>query len=611
MCGYVGFTNHLQKGKDAEVLKAMMDSIAHRGPDSEGQFVGDEVCLGFRRLSIIDLAEGDQPIYNEDGTKVLVFNGEIYNFKEIREELCQKGHTFKTHTDSEVILHGYEEYGTKIVQKLRGMFSFMIWDENAKRLFGARDMFGIKPFYYAQMGDTLLFGSEIKAFLHHPAFQKELNTAALENYLSFQYSPGENTFFKNVYKLLPAHYMIFENGELKKVRYWRPDFKPDTTHSFEEYAEMIDNTINESVTAHKISDVEVGSFLSGGIDSSYIASAAKVDKTFTVGFGENGNYSEIDFAKEFSKTIQTQNISKVISGPEYFEAFPKVQYFMDEPLADPAAIALYFVSKIASEQVKVVLSGEGADELFGGYRIYEEPITCTGYNKIPMPLRRAIGAVASLLPKKHGVNFLIRRGKTLEERYIGNATMFSAKERARLLKVQPTAKKPAELCAPFYKEAENYDSITKMQYLDINMWLMGDILLKADKTSMANSLELRVPFLDKNVMAMAQTVPTGYRVSTKNTKLALRAAAEKTIPHCTADRQKLGFPVPIRVWLRQEEYYNRVKAMLTGASAEKFFHTEKLVKMLQTHKSGKADLSRKIWTIYTFLVWYEEFFVKR
>lgn len=611
MCGYVGFTNHLPKGKDAEVLKAMMDSIAHRGPDSEGQFVGDAVCLGFRRLSIIDLAEGDQPIYNEDGTKVLVFNGEIYNFKEIREDLCQKGHTFKTHTDSEVILHGYEEYGEEIVKKLRGMFSFMIWDETAKRLFGARDMFGIKPFYYAQMGNTFLFGSEIKAFLHHPDFKKELNTAALENYLSFQYSPGEGTFFKNVFKLLPAHYLVFENGALKTVRYWRPEFKPDSSHTFEEYAEMIDKTINESVTAHKISDVEVGSFLSGGIDSSYIASAAKVDKTFTVGFGESGNYSEIDFAKEFSKTINTKNISKVITGPEYFEAFPKVQYYMDEPLADPAAIALYFVSKIASEQVKVVLSGEGADELFGGYRIYEEPITCTGYNKIPMPIRRVIGAVASLLPKKHGVNFLIRRGKTLEERYIGNATMFSAKERAKLLKIKPTAKKPAELCAPFYKEAKDYDSITKMQYLDINMWLMGDILLKADKTSMANSLELRVPFLDKNVMAMAQTVPTNYRVSTKNTKLALRAAADKTIPHCTADRQKLGFPVPIRVWLKQEEYYNKVKATLTGESANKFFHTEKLLKMLQDHKNGKADLSRRIWTIYTFLVWYEEFFVKR
>lgn len=611
MCGYVGFTNTLSKGKDQEVLKAMMDSIAHRGPDSEGQFVCDKVCLGFRRLSIIDLNEGDQPLYNEDGTKVLAFNGEIYNFKEIRADLLEKGHVFKTHTDSEVILHGYEEYGEEIVKKLRGMFSFMIWDMEHDRLFGARDMFGIKPFYYAEMGESFIFGSEIKAFLHHPEFKKELNHEALEHYLSFQYSPGAGTFFKGVYKLLPAHYLVWENGTLKTERYWRPEFAPNAEKTFEEYADLIDKAICESVQAHKISDVEVGSFLSGGIDSSYIASAAKVDKTFTVGFAESGNYSEIEFAKEFSKTIETKNISKVITGSEYFEAFPQVQYFMDEPLADPAAIALYFVSKIASEQVKVVLSGEGADELFGGYRIYEEPITCTGYNKIPMPIRRVIGAAASLLPKKHGVNFLIRRGKTLQERYIGNASMFTVKERNRLLKAKPTAKKPAELCAPFYAEAKDYDNITQMQYLDINMWLMGDILLKADKTSMANSLELRVPFLDKNVMSLAQTVPTQYRVSTKNTKLALRAAADKTIPHCTADRQKLGFPVPIRVWLKQEEYYNKVKAMLTGDSAKKFFHTEQLQKMLENHKKGKADLSRRIWTVYTFLVWYEEFFVKR
>ena len=611
MCGYVGFTNNLKSGEDKAVLKNMMDSIKHRGPDSEGMYVGEDMCLGFRRLSIIDLSEGSQPLYNEDNNLVLTFNGEIYNFPEIREELVNKGHIFKTHTDSEVILHGFEEYGEDIVPKLRGMFSFVIWNKETKTLFGARDRFGIKPFYYANMGDTFMFGSEIKAFLHHPDFEKKLNKNQLEHYLSFQYSPLETTFFENVFKLLPAHYFTFKNGKMEITRYWRPNFNADEDKSFEEYAEIIDKAINESVEAHKISDVEVGSFLSGGIDSSYIASAAKVDKTFTVGFGEGGHYSEIDFAKEFSATINTKNESKVITSEEFFEAFPLMQYHMDEPLADPASIALYFVAKLASEHVKVVLSGEGADELFGGYRIYEEPITCTGYNKIPMPIRRLIGAVASIFPQKRGFNFLVRRGKTLEERYIGNANMFTKKERAKILKGGSKAEAPNELCKKFYAEAEGYDDITKMQYLDINMWLMGDILLKADKTSMANSLELRVPFLDKEVMNLAEKIPTKYRVSTTNTKLALRAAADKTIPSSTASRQKLGFPVPIRVWLKEDRYYNKVKAMFESKAANEFFHTKLLVKMLDDHKKGKADLSRRIWTVYTFLVWYDEFFIKR
>ncbi len=610
MCGYVGFTNFLRSDEDKTVLKNMMDSIAHRGPDSEGMFTSSDICLGFRRLSIIDLSEGHQPLYNEDDNLVLTFNGEIYNFPEIREELIAKGHIFKTRTDSEVILHGFEEYGEEIVPKLRGMFSFVIWNKKEKTLFGARDRFGIKPFYYAKMGDTFMFGSEIKAFLHHPHFKKKLNREQLEHYLSFQYSPFETTFFEGVFKLLPAHYFTYKDGKLETTRYWRPNFAAEDK-TFEEYAEIIDDAINESVQAHKISDVEVGSFLSGGIDSSYIASAAKVDKTFTVGFGEGGHYSEIDFAKEFSATINTKNESKVISSEEFFETFPLVQYHMDEPLADPASIALYFVAKLASQSVKVVLSGEGADELFGGYRIYCEPISCPAYNKIPMFIRSIIGTVASVLPQKRGLNFLVRRGKTLEERYIGNANMFTKRERAAILRGGSNAPAPSVLCKKFYDEANGYDEITKMQYLDINMWLMGDILLKADKTSMANSLELRVPFLDKEVMALAEKIPTKHRVSITNTKRALRAAADKTIPTCTASRPKLGFPVPIRVWLKQEEYYNKVLNMFESGIAKEFFKTEKLVKMLKNHKAGKADLSRRIWTVYTFLVWYEEFFVKR
>lgn len=609
MCGFVGFTNFIKD--DGSVLNLMMNRIVHRGPDSGGVYLDDDIALGFRRLSIIDLSEGDQPMFNEDKNLVLVFNGEIYNYKDLRAELLDAGHKFSNNSDSEVLLHGYEQWGEELVKKLRGMYAFVIFNKEDKSLFGARDIFGIKPFYYTFMKENFIFGSEIKAFLDHPEFEKELNEEALGHFLSFQYSPTEETFFKNVFKLPPAHYFTYKDGKFNKVRYFRPEFSPENG-VLEYFADRADETVRESVKAHKIADVEVGSFLSSGIDSSYIAEAADVDKTFTVGFEspDGDRYNEIHYAKEFAKTINVENISKVITPDEYWDSFAKIQYHMDEPLADPAAIALYFVSKLASEYVKVVMSGEGADELFGGYKIYQEPITLTAYDSLPFCIRKVISKICEHLPKVHGINYLIRRGKTIEERFIGNAYIFTKKERDRLLKSEPAKKasEPKVLCDKFYSEVKNKDDITKMQYLDINMWLMGDILLKADKTSMANSLELRVPFLDKKVLELAQTIPLDCRVNTKTTKLALRRAAEKTLPKRTADKDKLGFPVPIRVWLKEEKYYNRVSEEFTSENAQKFFDTKKLIKMLEVHKSGKADLSRKIWTVYTFLVWYKEFF---
>ena len=611
MCGFTGFTNYIKD--DGTVLGRMMDRIVHRGPDASGQFVDTDIALGFRRLSIIDLAEGGQPMFNEDKSLVLVFNGEIYNFKELRAELLEKGHVFANNSDSEVLLHGFEEWGESMVPRLRGMFAFVIFDRRDRSLFAARDMFGIKPFYYTFMGESFIFGSEIKSFLEHPDFKKELNEEALAHYLSFQYSPTEETFFKGVYKLPPAHYFTFKNGEMKKTRYFKPDFNAQDG-VLEYFADLTDKAVRESVAAHKIADVEVGSFLSSGIDSSYIAEAANVDKTFTVGFEspDGDRYNEIHFAKKFADTIGVENISKIITPEEYWGTFPKIQYHMDEPLADPAAIALYFVSQLASKYVKVVMSGEGADELFGGYRIYQEPITLTAYDKLPFGIRRVISKICEHLPQKHGINYLVRRGKTIEERFIGNASIFSTKERNALLKSE-TAKKtvsPQVLCSKFYNEVKGKDDITKMQYLDINMWLMGDILLKADKTSMANSLELRVPFLDKKVMELAETIPLNCRVSTKTTKLALRKAAEKTLPKLTAEKDKLGFPVPIRVWLKEDKYYNTVKEEFTGEIADKFFNTEKLIALLDSHRAGKADNSRKIWTVYTFIIWYKQYFAE-
>jgi len=451
MCGFVGFTNDINDSN--QVLQKMLDSIQHRGPDAEGTYIDEDIALGHRRLSIIDVTNaGNQPLYSEDGNLVLIYNGEIYNYKDIRKRLQKAGYHFATQTDSEVLIYGYREYGPELLQQLRGMFSFVIWDKSQKSLFGARDFFGIKPLYYAQMQDTFLFGSEIKSFLHHPHFKKVLNTTALENYLIFQYSPCDETFFQGVYKLPPAHYFTYHEGKFEMKRYWDVQFQADEKPDLNTWVNRISNTFHDSVEAHKIADVEVGSFLSSGVDSSYVAAIADVDKTFTVGFGKDERYNEIGWAKDFSTAIGKKNYNKVITPEEYWEKLPIIQYHMDEPLADPAAIALYFVCNLASQSLKVVLSGEGADEIFGGYNVYSEP-GGSAYDKLPRGLRRGIGAVAEKMPAHKGRNFLVRKGKDLEERFIGNAYMFTPEERKSLLKIHTNAPNPMEITKPFLRQS--------------------------------------------------------------------------------------------------------------------------------------------------------------
>lgn len=607
MCGFVGFTNKIN---DASiVLGKMMDRIKHRGPDSDGKYVDKQIAMGFRRLSIIDLSDqGSQPIFNEDKSLVLTFNGEIYNYKDLREELVASGHKFYTQTDSEVLIHGYEQWGEDMLDKLRGMFAFVIFNKNTNEVFGARDFFGIKPLYYAKMGETLMWGSEIKSFLDHPHFKKELNTDVLETYLTFQYSPTTETFFKNVYKLPAAHCFTYKNGEMNVRRYWEVKFHADNGPSLEDWVNRISDTFKNSVEVHKFADVEVGSFLSSGVDSSYVAAVANVDKTFTVGFGEDEKYNEIGYAKEFSKYIHKENFSKVISPEEYWNSLSKIQYHMDEPLADPAAVALFFVCQIASEKVKAVLSGEGADEIFGGYNIYHNPADMASYFKIPRPIRKAVGAVAEKLPHKHGINYLIRGSKDLDERFIGNAYIFSEKERKDILSIKTNAPDAMAITKPFYDKVRDQDQVTQMQYIDLHLWMTGDILLKADKMSMAHSLELRVPFLDRKVMELAEQIPVKDRVTETETKYAMRLAALQACPPQTAKKKKLGFPVPIRVWLKEDKYYNIVKDKFTSPQSAQFFNTDKLVQLLDDHREGKYDYSRKIWTVFSFLVWYDVYF---
>lgn len=607
MCGFCGFTGQVTDRET--VLREMTERITHRGPDSTGFYLGDGIAMGFRRLSIIDLEAGQQPLYNEDKSLVLMFNGEIYNYPSLRRELLEAGHTFATETDSEVLVHGFEEWGEALLPRLRGMFAFAIWNVEEQTLFLARDYFGIKPLHYTLLPDGRFFyASEIKSLLAHPDFVREFNDSALDHYLSFQYSVPRETFFKNVYCLPPAHYLWFRDGQVTEHRYWEPRFEPDEGMTLDQAVVSIDNAFTDSVEAHRISDVEVGCFLSGGVDSSFVASYFGGQKAFTVGFDNGSHYNECQYAAELAQEIGIDHYTHLIGEEEYWASLPDVQYHLDQPLADPSCVALYFVSKLAAEHVKVVLSGEGADELFGGYRIYHEPTSLAGYQKLPRFLRRAAAAVVSALPFDFkGKSFLIRGSKTLEERFIGNAYMFNQKEKSRLLKTIP-ATDPREQTAEYYRRCAGQDDVTRMQYLDINRWMVGDILLKADRMSMAHSLELRVPFLDKEVFAVASRIPARHRVAAGTTKYAMRLAAKRHLPEASTSRPKLGFPVPVRVWLRQEPYYNRVKEAFLSPAAEKFFNTAELLRFLDQHYAGKKDNSRKIWTIYSFLIWYEVYF---
>lgn len=605
MCGFCGFTGDIADREN--VIIGMMNKIIHRGPDSAGTHSDEDVTMGFRRLSIIGLEDGSQPMYNEDGSIVICFNGEIYNYQPIKEMLIEKGHVFKSHADTEVLIHLYEEKGEEMLNDLRGMFAFAIYDMKNKKLFAARDFFGIKPFYYGVFNNHLLFGSEIKSFLAFPDFKKEVNTVALENYLTFQYSVLDETFFKGVYKLKPGHYLVYKDGKIDVKRYFQPKFEPEKA-GLQDTIKKIEDVMLDSVKTHKISDVEVGSFLSSGVDSSFVAATFKGDKTFTVGF-DYEKYNEIGYAEKLSEKVGIDNYSKIISTDEYWDSLGKIQYHMDEPLADPSAVALYFVSKLASKHVKVALSGEGADEFFGGYNIYREPMDLQITRLIPKPLRKGIAAIMKALPFRFkGKNYLIRASMDLEDRFIGNAKMFSEKERERILK-NPTGKyNHKEITKPYYDFTKGQDDVTRMQFIDLNLWMVGDILLKADKMSMANSLEVRVPFLDKEVFEVARHVQPDYRVNREATKYAFRMAAKDYLPEEVASKKKLGFPVPTRVWLKDEKYYNIVKTAFQSEAAQKYFNTDKIVKYLDDHKNGKADNSRKVWTIYMFLVWYNQFF---
>ena len=606
MCGFVGFCS--KNVKDKNVIKEMNNQIIHRGPDSDGYYFDKDVNFGFRRLSIIDLHEGSQPILNEGGDIAIIFNGEIYNYQELREDLVAKGYKFKTHTDTEVILHGYEEYGEEgILAKLRGMFAFTIWDGKKEKLFGARDHFGIKPYYYALLDGDLLFGSEVKSFLKYPKFKKEVNEKALKHYLVFQYNPLEETFFKGVKKLRPGHYYIYENGKMEIKTYYNLtlDYKDMT---FDEAVGKIEKEVEESVKYHKISDVEVGSFLSGGVDSSYVVATALPDKTFSVGF-DNKGFNETMYAKELSDSLGIKNFAKLITPDEFFEGINKVQYYSDEPHANLSSVPLYFLSKLASEQVKVVLSGEGADELFAGYNEYADALPQRIYRKLPFSLRHKL--YMKYKDRKHfrGQTIILKYGQKVEDRYIGPAEIMSDELANSLVTSKyKNAETSRDLTKKYYDEVKNMDDVSKRLYLDMKMWIVEDILLKADKMTMANSIELRVPLLDKKMWELARTIPVRHKVHNEITKYSFRTAAKNKLPEDWAKRRKLGFVVPFVLWIKEEKYYKIVKEVFNKDFVSEFFDKDKINKLLDDHFNGITNNGRKVYTIYTFLKWYEIYF---
>ena len=630
MCGICGF---IENGRHADaekisdrtarkadmprerILEMMMAALIHRGPDQGKGWMSENAALGFRRLSIIDPDGSVQPMSNEDGDKVLVFNGEIYNFQELRLQLLKAGHRFSTQGDSEVLLHGYEEWGEKLPDHLRGMFAFAIWDEKAQTLFAARDPFGIKPFYYTVAEGNFIFASEIKGILPHPSYRKRLNPEALEQYLSFQYSVLEKTFFQGIRQLLPGHYLTYKKGDtsLSPKRYFSPELMPEASDggkkTADEWTDQLDKVISDSVKAHMIADVEVGTFLSGGVDSSLIASEFTGSKTFTVGFGnEDGHYNEIPLARELAQTLDLESRSKRIWEKEFWDAVPEVLYHMDEPSGDPSAVALYFLSREAARQVRVVVSGEGADELFGGYCIYCEPNALHLYQKLPEQLRRKIARMASRLPNMRGRSFLIRGGMTLEERFIGNANLFTAQERKKLLNCKTRAITPQELLAGDYADAGHLDEASRMQYIDLLHWLPGDILQKADRMSMAHSLELRVPYLDREVFEVARRLPARYKQKGQVSKYLFRKVARRHLPAASSERRKLGFPIPLGHFLTSETGSEAVRKAFDSPAARKFFNRDALEELLEGAGCQRGNTNRKLWAVYAFLVWYGIYF---
>ncbi|MCG7454598.1 asparagine synthase (glutamine-hydrolyzing) [Corynebacterium tuberculostearicum] len=626
MCGLLGMlaaTGNVDKYVNA--LERSLPCMRHRGPDAAGTWHDGDAAFGFNRLSIIDLEHSHQPLRwgpeDQPDRYAMTFNGEIYNYVELREELKGLGYTFHTEGDGEPIVVGYHHWGKDVVNHLRGMFGIVIWDTHTKTMFAARDQFGIKPLYYATTEAGTVFASEMKCILEMAdeiGLELNLDRRAIEHYVDLQYVPEPESLHANIRRVESGCTVTLRPGEdVVAERYFKPRFPVQQVKQGEEQQlfNRIAEALEDSVAKHMRADVTVGSFLSGGIDSTAIATLAKRHNpdllTFTTGFEREG-YSEVDVAAESAEAIGVEHIVKIVSPEEYAESIPKIMWYLDNPVADPSLVPLYFVAQEARKHVKVVLSGEGADELFGGYTIYKEPLSLAPFEKIPSPLRRGLGKLSQVLPEGMKGKSLLNRGSmTMEERYYGNARSFNFEQMQRVI---PWAKHEwdhREVTAPIYAQSEDFDPVARMQHLDLFTWMRGDILVKADKINMANSLELRVPFLDKEVFKVAESIPYDLKISHGTTKYALRKAMEQIVPAHVLHRKKLGFPVPMRHWLAGDELYGWAQDTINESQTEDIFNKKEVLEMLKEHRDGVSDHSRRLWTVLSFMIWHGIFVEKR
>ncbi|EQF25233.1 asparagine synthase [Clostridioides difficile CD160] len=584
--------------------------------DSRKEFKNDEKTFNFDRFNVIDVIYGNKP-FEKDG-KVIIFNGNIYNCHEIKAELVEKGYTFTTNDDIEILLTSYIEFGKNCVHKIKGMFSFIIYDRASESIFGARDLFGIKPLYYINNEKAILFASEYKFMLEYIK-NLNINERSLQSYFSFQYVLPEDTMIQGI-RLIPAgHYFRVENGILSLKRYNKLEFRSSTKFFYNKNhlgnrdvnEEEVRNIIIDSVKSHMPENTPMGTFLSGGIDSSIITTlASQINpniKSFSVGFNVKG-YSELEIAKKTADKLGIENIQINITQDEYIKALPKIIYSLDDPVADPSEVGLYFLIKEAGKHVKVALSGEGADELFGGYNIYNEYNNMKSIVNSPTYIKSVLGRVSELMPNMKGKNYFYRSTTPLEKRYIGNAKVFENSEVKRFFSKYKEKNIYEYLLYNLYRDAQknNYDYISKMQHIDINTWLQGDILQKMSKLSACEQLELRVPFLYKDVFDVAKNLRMEQKTTKNNTKVLLREAFRDIVPEHVIQRKKLGFPTPIRVWLK-DSLGEIVKETISNSNVDDFIDKKYAINLLDTHFKGHRDNSRKIWTIFIFCLWYQLF----
>ncbi|MHA6798998.1 asparagine synthase (glutamine-hydrolyzing) [Bounagaea algeriensis] len=621
MCGLLGLIcpseQHARSATDA-VARAL-PCQRHRGPDESDTWQGDEVVFGFNRLSIIDLEHSHQPLHwgppEHPGRYTILFNGEIYNYLELRAELSeQHGAQFNTDGDTEVIVAGYHYLGSTMLERLRGMFAFLIWDDERHEVFGARDPFGIKPLFYAAGPGGAAFASEKKSLLTLTGalgLEQSVDHRAFQHYLLLQYVPEPETLHRSIRRIESGTcFTVAPGGQVRTERYFHPTFTARTINSEVEERRLHDeiaDVMRDSVSKHMRADVTVGAFLSGGIDSTAIAALAKEHNpnlvTFTTGFERQG-YSEVDVAAESAAAIGVKHVVRTVSAEEMMRTLPLIVWYLDDPVADPALVPLWFIANEARQHVKVVLSGEGSDELFGGYSIYREPLSLAPFERVPGALRKAMGKVSTAIPEGVRGKDLLRRGSlNLEDRYYGNARIFRDDQLQGLMRAFDPGVAHQDVTREPYRRSEGWDPVTRMQHVDLFTWLRGDILVKADKITMSNSLELRVPFLDSEVFGVARTIPLEQKVTNETTKYALRQALSKVVPSHVLNRRKLGFPVPIRHWLK-DEMHDWAREIVQQSQTDHLLDRTAVLSLLEEHRSGVLDHSRRLWALLVFMIWH-------